>query len=149
MRFTCEEIKEQKFKKKMRGLDPEEVEVFIHMVADDFEEFEKENATLKNKIKDCKLEIASLQESESSLKKQLTEKKSAVSVPSSNGEKEKAEEEAREIILTAKQKAKEIKEIAMNEALMVEKEIRKIRELKKQLEGDEAELIVESIDEKS
>ena len=50
MRFTSHEIKQQKFKKKMRGLDPEEVEVFVQMVADDFAEFEKENKTLKNRL---------------------------------------------------------------------------------------------------
>lgn len=132
MRFTSREIKQQKFKKKMRGLDPEEVEVFVHMVADDFEEFQKENQTLKNRMKDCKLEIEALRRSEDQLKKSLAEKDT--SLPSM----EEAEKEGREIILRAKRKAKEIKEIAMKEAMTVEREIRKLRALKKELEVESA-----------
>ncbi len=128
MRFSSQEIKEQKFKKKMRGLDPEEVDVFVHMVADDFDEFEKENKTLKNKIKDYKLEIEALQRSEKNLKATLEEMKK--NTPTL----EAVEKEGREILLSAKQKAKEIKDTAMNEAVALEKEINKIRTLKDRLQ---------------
>ena len=130
MRFSSDEIKEQKFKKKMRGLDPEEVDVFVHMVADDFDEFEKENKTLKNKIKDYKLEIESLQRSENKLKASMEEMEK--NMPTL----EEVEKEGREIILKAKQKAKEIKDTAMNEAVALEKEINKIRALKDRLQKD-------------
>lgn len=129
MRFTSIEIKQQKFKKKMMGLDPGEVEVFVEMVADDFEEFENENKSLKSKIRDCKLEIEALQRSEAELKNSLEEKEAA---SLSTGE---AEQKGRGIILKAKQKAREIKEIAMNEAMAIEREINKLRALKKEFEG--------------
>lgn len=129
MRFTSIEIKQQKFKKKMMGLDPGEVEVFVQMVADDFEEFENENKSLKGKIRDCKLEIEALQKSEAELKNSLEEKEAA-SLPAGEAEKR-----GREIILKARQKAREIKETAMNEAMAIEREINKLRALKKELEG--------------
>ncbi len=130
MRFSSQEIKQQTFKKKMRGLDPEEVEVFIHMVADDFEEIEKENKALKNKIRDCKLEIEALQKSEEKLKKTLTEKQTNVT------SSQEAEIKGREIILHAKRKAEALKETAMNEAMCIEREISKLRGLKRQLEKE-------------
>ena len=143
MRFTSHEIKQQKFKKKMRGLDPEEVEVFIQMVADDFAEFEKENKTLKNRLKDCKLEIEALRKSEATLKKSLEEKNNrAMPMPTT----EEAEKKGREIIEQAKRKAEEIKKIAIKEAIGVEREIHKLRTMKKELkkesmveEGEEEE----------
>lgn len=131
MRFSSQEIKQQKFKKKMMGLDPEEVEVFVQMVADDFEEFDKENKALKRKIKECQLEIEALQRTEVEFKKSLEEREV------NSFSTEEAEKKGREIILRAKQKAKEIKEIAMKEAMSVEREISRLRSLKKELEEGE------------
>lgn len=131
MRFSSQEIKQQKFKKKMMGLDPEEVEVFVQMVADDFEEFDKENKALKRKIKECQLEIEALQRTEVEFKKSLEEREV------NSFTTEEAEKKGREIILRAKQKAKEIKEIAMKEAMAVEREISRLRSLKKELEEGE------------
>jgi cell division septum initiation protein DivIVA len=115
----------------MMGLDPEEVEVFVQMVADDFEEFDKENKALKRKIKECQLEIEALQRTEVEFKKSLEEREV------NSFTTEEAEKKGREIILRAKQKAKEIKEIAMKEAMAVEREISRLRSLKKELEEGE------------
>jgi len=129
MRFTAEEIKNQKFKKKFRGLDPEEVEVFASMVADDFEEFEKENKSLKRRIKDCKLEVEALQKSEAEFKEIIANREGDASPLDA------PEDKARELILKARQKAREIKEIAMREAMEIEREISRLRALKKGMES--------------
>lgn len=130
MRFSSHEIKQQKFKKKMRGLDPEEVEVFVQMVAEDFAEFEKENQTLKNRMKDCKLEIEALRKSEAQLKKALAEKNNSAVFT------EEAEKKGMEIILQAKRKAEEIRKFAIKEAMAVEREIQKLRGMKKELKKE-------------
>ncbi len=113
-------------KKDVGGI--QEVEVIVHMVGDDIEKFEKENLALQGTIRDCKLAVQALERTKEDLKKLLEDKTRDTFTP------EEATLKGREILLEAKRKARELKEIAMNEAMAVEREISQLRTLKRQME---------------
>jgi DivIVA domain-containing protein len=48
LRLTPLDIKKQEFKRSMRGYDPEEVNAFLEMVAEEFEALHRE----KNRLED-------------------------------------------------------------------------------------------------
>lgn len=113
-------------KKETKGI--QEVEVIVHMVGDETEKFDKENQALKSTIKDCKLAINELQKTKDDFQRLLEGRKSDTFTP------EEATIKGREIILQARRKAKELKETAMSEAMSVEREISRLRALKRIME---------------
>ncbi len=107
-----------------------EVEVIVHPADDGSREFARENQALQEQIRDCKLEIQELQESKTEPRETLTSQDGEVLTP------EEAMRKGREIILHAKEKAREMREVAIREAMLVEQEINKLRALKKKLERE-------------
>lgn len=55
--ITSMEIRNQQFNKKLRGYDPEEVNVFINNLAQDYEKIYIENVHLKESIQRAKYEL--------------------------------------------------------------------------------------------
>tara|TARA_B100000315_G_scaffold130524_1_gene120141 strand:- start:24293 stop:24712 length:420 start_codon:yes stop_codon:yes gene_type:complete len=51
MRFSVDDIRNQRFKTKFNGLDKNDVMTYLQLVADDFEAFQKEAADLKDQLK--------------------------------------------------------------------------------------------------
>ncbi len=51
MRFSVDDIRNQRFKTKFSGLDKNDVMTYLQLVADDFDAFEKEAAQLKEQLK--------------------------------------------------------------------------------------------------
>ena len=51
MRFSVDDIRNQRFKTKFSGLDKNDVMTYLQLVADDFEAFQKEAAQLKDQLK--------------------------------------------------------------------------------------------------
>ena len=51
MRFSVDDIRNQRFKTKFGGLDKNDVMTYLQLVADDFEAFQKEAAQLKDQLK--------------------------------------------------------------------------------------------------
>lgn len=51
MRLTPLEVRKQSFRRTMRGFDPEEVRIFLDMVADEYEKAQQENGMLSEKVR--------------------------------------------------------------------------------------------------
>ncbi len=79
MRLTPIQIRKQEFAKKMRGLDPEEVEAFLTTIASDFEELVKENMELRAQKTVLAEELQNYRKLEDSLRSLVTQAERAAS----------------------------------------------------------------------
>jgi cell division initiation protein len=68
MRITPLDIQQKQYKKKLRGLDPDDVSQFMEMVRTEFEDLVKENNSLKDELRRRMQEIEDYREREKTLK---------------------------------------------------------------------------------
>lgn len=68
MKLSPLDIQSQKFRVKMRGYDPREVETFLDLVANEFEELIREDAKLKEKVVRISNHLDELRQREATLK---------------------------------------------------------------------------------
>jgi len=68
MKLSPLDIQSQKFRVKMRGFDPREVETFLDLVANEFEELIRESAKLKEKVVRLGNHLEELKQRETTLK---------------------------------------------------------------------------------
>ena len=158
MRLTYLDILEQCFHDKFRGYNKQEVDTFLHLVADDFKLMAEE---IKNKDQELNLkneEIKVLQQSQNefeqcetttdkelqALRKELDEKNQLIKqmegTSPSNGSgafsqltPEMLKEKAKKIINTAKQHAEQQKANAIKELDSLQLDIQKLQQQKQQL----------------
>ena len=71
MKIAPIDIRQQKFTVKFRGFDPEEVDAFLEMVAQELEELSRENAALKQDLAKQQRDLEEYRETETNLKKTL------------------------------------------------------------------------------
>ncbi|HXI01951.1 MAG TPA: DivIVA domain-containing protein [Candidatus Saccharimonadales bacterium] len=71
MRITPLDIKAHEFKRKLRGFDPEEVQAFLEIVAEEYERFALSNAHLTDEMAELTGRLAELRERERILKETL------------------------------------------------------------------------------
>ena len=71
MKLTPLDIKKQEFKKVMRGYDPVEVDTFMEMVANEFEESLKEQMVLKDKGLELETQLKDYRQIEKTLQQTL------------------------------------------------------------------------------
>jgi cell division initiation protein len=64
-------IKKQEFNKSFRGFDKEEVQAFLEKLADDFEELQQENESVKRQLDDANLRLSEFSRIEKSLQDTL------------------------------------------------------------------------------
>lgn len=129
MRFTSDDIRDQRFKTKFWGLDKEDVKMYLQLVADDFEDFQAEAAELKEQLEKRNEIVEKLKDRDRKLRNRievLLKKRGS----SSN---EADVKKGNEIIQNALNRAKEIKDLTEQEAYKMEKEIMKLEEHKKRL----------------
>ncbi|MGD8979154.1 MAG: DivIVA domain-containing protein [candidate division WOR-3 bacterium] len=88
MPITPLEIRKQEFKKKVRGYDPHEVHDFLDMVATEIEELLRENASLKERVKDMDSKIEDYRRMEKILQDTLTTTQQAADELKSGAKKE-------------------------------------------------------------
>jgi len=72
LRITPLDIRQQEFKKCMRGLDPHEVQAFLEMVADELELLVKENANLTQRLREVEERVEDYRKLEKTLQDTLT-----------------------------------------------------------------------------
>lgn len=158
MRLTYLDILEQCFHDKFRGYNKQEVDTFLHLVADDFKFMAEE---IKNKDRELDLkneEIKELQQNQNeiaqsetatdeemqALRKELEEKNQLIKqmeeANPSNGNgafsqltPEMLKEKAKKIINTAKQHAEQQKASAIKELDTLQSDIQKLQQQKQQL----------------
>lgn len=119
MRLNHLDILEQCFREKFRGYNKEEVDAFMHLVADDFREMAEEIQKLKEELGEKDRLIETLKNS------------GAESPPPIDTEALK--EKARQVILMARQQAQKHRQNAEREMAALKNEIHKLTQEKSQL----------------
>ncbi len=126
MRLTPIQIRKQEFAKKMRGLDPEEVEAFLATAATDFEELLKENMELRAQKAALTEELQNYKRLEDSLR-QLVIQAERAAAESSESLKKTAEIVKREAQMTADQILSEARQELVRAKVKLE-EVKNLRE---------------------
>lgn len=113
-------IKKQEFNKSFRGFDKEEVEAFLEKLADDFEELQQENESIKRQLDDANLRLSEFARIEKSLQDTLlkAQESSTKAIESTKKQSsliiKEAEIKASQIIEKAKNYAEEIRNSVIN-----------------------------------
>ena len=115
MKLTPLEIKKQRFKPKVRGLDPTEVESFLEMVADEYESVLNERDRLSGEVTKLKVQLKDYQQVEKTLQDTLMNAQETVSQSRENSKREatiimrEAELKAERIVDDAREKLDKMK----------------------------------------
>lgn len=115
MRLTPLEIKKQRFKSKVRGFDPIEVESFLEMIADEYEYVLNEKNRLNEEVTKLKTQLNDYQQVEKTLQETLMNAQESVSQSRENSKREakiilrEAELKAERIIDEAREKLDKMK----------------------------------------
>ena len=64
MRLTPLDIRNHHFATRMRGLDPAEVEAFVRLIAEDYEEMIRENETFSERVRGLEAQVEDFSENE-------------------------------------------------------------------------------------
>jgi cell division initiation protein len=121
LRLTPLDIKKQEFKRTMRGYDPEEVNAFLEMVAEEFETLQREKNRLDDETLKLRTQLHDYQEVERTLKQTLMNAQESMQVSRDNSKREadlvlrEAELRAEKIVDDARRRLAELK----NELLVV------------------------------
>ncbi|RMF62016.1 MAG: DivIVA domain-containing protein [Calditrichaeota bacterium] len=118
MKLTPLEIRKQEFRKAMRGFDPVEVQTFLEMVAEQYEQLLDENNALNRRVIELETKLHDYQENERNLRETLLNVQEV---------KKQSEESSRRqadlIIKEAELKALEILEKARKQAQQIREEV--------------------------
>jgi cell division initiation protein len=129
MKVTPLEIRQQQFPVRFRGLDPEEVDKFLELVAADMEDLVRENTRLRDSLARKDQELQRMQQGEDDLKKALT------AIQQIREEWiGRAEKQAEQVVIESEQKAKQLQ-------VEAERELEGLRQGVQQLKHQRAQLI--------
>jgi cell division initiation protein len=115
MKLSPISIKNQEFNKSFRGYDKEEVESFLNKLADDYEELQKENESLKQELETAREKLSEFYKIEKNLQNALlkTQETSVKTIESTRKQTnlmmKEAELKAQQIIEKARVNANEIR----------------------------------------
>lgn len=127
MKITPLDIRQQQFTVRFRGFDAEEVDTFLEMIADEYEEVIEENHRLKQELEKKKEEKKILLENEEKLKKMLQSKGVKEDIAGTAGK------EAQLIIKDAEMKAKEILDKYRSEIKGLKREVEELQKQRNEL----------------
>jgi len=128
MRISPLDILQQKFKIKIKGYDPEEVEAFLNLVAEDYKKANEEITRLNEIVEEQRKEMDELVSREKVLKEAIISTKKITEQIQQN-----AENEASNVIKQSELMSKTIIEQARGEVSKVNSEIEKLRMARKQI----------------
>jgi len=115
MKISPLNIKRQKFSKKIRGFDPDEVEAFLAKLADEFENLQRVNDTLTKEFENAKEKLSEYRRIEKNLQDTLlrAQESSSKSIESTKRQStlmvKEAEVKASQILEKAREDANEIR----------------------------------------
>ncbi len=112
MNLTPLDIRKREFDRSLRGYDPQEVDAFLDMVAEQWEDLDDERRRLKNKVEELQSRMDHYQEVEEALQQAL----------------DQTRKNAEETLQNAREKAERIVEDAKAEAAEIEREAERIVE---------------------
>src|SRR6185436_13641319 len=125
MRLTPLDIREQQFRRVMRGLDPEEVEAFLSNVANEFEALVAGNNELRQRVLELEEKNVEYKTMEKALRDALLAAERVM------GEaKESAQREAGLIVREAEMSAERAKGRLQQDLVQIQRDISELRRLK-------------------
>jgi len=130
MKVTPLDIKKQEFKRLMRGYDPVEVDTFMDMLANEFEELLKEQKEMRDRFVELETQLKDYRLLEKSLQQTLLQAQEATSKAY-----EASRREAETIVKEAESKAAQIVEEAATDLRRLTKEIEELKGRKDSLIG--------------
>jgi cell division initiation protein len=116
MKVSPINIKKQEFNKSFRGYDPEEVQAFLDKLADQFDELQKENDTIKEELETANSHLAEFRRIEKNLQDTLLKAQESSSKAIESVKKQtnlmtkEAEIKANQILEKARENANEIRD---------------------------------------
>lgn len=125
MKITPLDLRNQEFGRTLRGYDPEEVRVFLELVADEFEILIKENAGLTERVKDLDEKIRDYRNMERTLHATMI-----AAQQSAERSTENARDEAVNILEGARVESEKIVEAARREKAGLDSEIEYLRRIR-------------------
>lgn len=128
MRITPLEIQSHRFGRRMRGLDPEEVEVFLRMVTEDYESLLKECEAQRSRIAHLEERVATLSGQEKLLQETLLNAQSI-----SDKMRAAAEKECDVLLAEAELRAEKIIDASHRRAGRLAENIRELRGMRSQI----------------
>lgn len=128
MKITPLSIKRQEFKRNIRGYDPDEVNTFLEIIADEFDQLLKQNEELNARVTQMQKKLQDYQQIEKSLQQTLL-----AAQETSSRAMEASKRQAVLLIKEAELKAKQIIEKAQEEARAIHNSVLELEERKKTL----------------
>lgn len=116
MKVSPISIKKQEFNKSLRGYDPEEVQAFLDRLADNFDELQKDNDSLKEQLENANISLAEFRRIEKNLQDTLLKAQESSSKAIDSVKKQtnlmvkEAEIKANQILEKARENANEIRD---------------------------------------
>jgi cell division initiation protein len=116
LKLTPLEIRKQEFRKSMRGFDPVEVQTFLEMVAEQYEQLQEENKSLSRQVLELETRLKSYQENEKTLRdtllnlQEVKRQSEEASRRQADLQIKEAELKAMEIIESARKEAQKIRD---------------------------------------
>jgi cell division initiation protein len=130
MKITPLDIQQQQFRVRFRGFDMVEVDNFLDLLANEFEELIKQNSRLEEEIQRKSSRIHELEAEEKELRNTLVSAQRIIEEMKNNARKE-----AELIIEEAKGNSQKIIESAQTQALQIEAEINQLKRQRAQFEA--------------
>ena len=122
MKVTPIEIRKYEFKKTFRGYDPDEVQYFLEMMADEMEALNREKISLEQKVNQYDKQLEEYRQIEKSMQNALIVAKETSDKSLANTRKE-----SKLIIADAEARADRIVENARKEASKIQQEITRLK----------------------
>jgi cell division initiation protein len=128
VRLTPLDIQNHHFSTRVRGLDPAEVEAFVRLIAEDFEEMIRENEAFRERVQDLEVRVEELSENEKLLQKTIVTAQQL-----SDDLKKTATRESEVLVSEAEVKAEKILVASHRRAAKLAQEIREMKLLRARL----------------
>ncbi|MFO7688497.1 MAG: DivIVA domain-containing protein [Desulfobacterales bacterium] len=127
--LTPLEIQQQRFKKRFRGFDIQEVDLFLDQMADAFESLLKQNENLTEEFRRLQLDIQGYKNREDAFKRALLNSQRVIEQM-----KENAQKSAELIVAEAEVKAEKILNKAHNRLAQLHEDIAELKRQRVQIE---------------
>ena len=129
MRLTALDIQQQRFKTRMRGFDVQEVDAFLEQIARAFEELQRENQKLRERIERLEHENRGFHQREDTFKRVMLNSQKVIEQMKKNAQKS-----AELLLAEAEVKAEKIVSGAHNRLGRLHEEIAELKRQRMQLE---------------
>lgn len=130
MKLTPLDIKKQEFKKTLRGYDTVEVDTFMDMMANEFEDLLRQQKDMRDRVVELEVQLRDYRQIEKTLQQTLLQAQETTGKTY-----ESARKEAELIIRDAEQKAARLMETAASDVARSSRELTELRARKETLVG--------------